>query len=203
MIEESNGVSESLRIRDVRGAIVSAAAELFAQRGYNATSVREVVEAAGCKKPTLYYYFDNKAHLYLEVVRERCAAINAIIAEALGVDGSVRARLRRALTAYLLYVQANPTTLRLLMTAERHPEEGQPFFDFDALRQEHIDNARSMLVAGVESGELRDDLDLEEAILALFGMIDQRLILFLHGRPIPEHFPEQILDLFFYGVRAR
>ena len=39
------------------------AAKLFAERGYDATSVREIVEAAGVAKPTLYYYFRSKEGL--------------------------------------------------------------------------------------------------------------------------------------------
>ena len=40
--------------------IARAAARLFAERGYDATSVREIVEAAGVAKPTMYYYFRSK-----------------------------------------------------------------------------------------------------------------------------------------------
>ena len=43
--------------------IARAAARLFAERGYDATSVREIVEAAGVAKPTLYYYFGSKEGL--------------------------------------------------------------------------------------------------------------------------------------------
>jgi AcrR family transcriptional regulator len=43
--------------------IARAAARLFAERGYDATSVREIVEAAGVAKPTLYYYFRSKEGL--------------------------------------------------------------------------------------------------------------------------------------------
>ena len=39
------------------------AARLFAERGYEATSVREIVEAAGVAKPTLYYHFQSKEGL--------------------------------------------------------------------------------------------------------------------------------------------
>jgi AcrR family transcriptional regulator len=39
------------------------AAKLFAERGYEATSVREIVEAAGVAKPTLYYHFQSKEGL--------------------------------------------------------------------------------------------------------------------------------------------
>jgi AcrR family transcriptional regulator len=43
--------------------IARTAARLFAERGYDATSVREIVEAAGVAKPTLYYYFRSKEGL--------------------------------------------------------------------------------------------------------------------------------------------
>src|ERR1700722_19587509 len=43
--------------------IARAAARLFAERGYDATSVREIVEAAGVAKPTLYYHFQSKEGL--------------------------------------------------------------------------------------------------------------------------------------------
>src|SRR5262249_23178985 len=43
--------------------IARMAARVFAQNGYDATSVREIVEAAGVAKPTLYYYFRSKEGL--------------------------------------------------------------------------------------------------------------------------------------------
>lgn len=197
-----NEASVSAVPRDVRASILRAAATLFAERGYNATSVREVVEAAGCRKPTLYYYFDNKEKLYLEVIRSCCDCIIAVIEAALLPPGTVRERFGRALTAYLDHVHSNVIVLRLLMAAERHPDQGQPLFDFDALRKRYVKITRAILEAGVESQELRADLDVEEAVLSLFGMVDHRLVLFLHGRPIPEDYPDRVLELFFNGVGA-
>ena len=43
--------------------IARVAARLFASRGFDATSVREIVEGAGVAKPTLYYYFQSKEGL--------------------------------------------------------------------------------------------------------------------------------------------
>ncbi|WP_233578745.1 TetR/AcrR family transcriptional regulator [Tautonia sociabilis] len=48
---------------DAAREILRVAARLFAARGYDATSVREIVEAAGVTKPTLYYHFGNKEGL--------------------------------------------------------------------------------------------------------------------------------------------
>ena len=48
---------------EVARHIARVAARLFAERGYDATSVREIVEAAGVAKPTLYYHFQSKEGL--------------------------------------------------------------------------------------------------------------------------------------------
>jgi AcrR family transcriptional regulator len=44
------------------------ARQLFAERGFHATSMDEVAEAAGVTKPVLYQHFDSKRRLYLELL---------------------------------------------------------------------------------------------------------------------------------------
>jgi AcrR family transcriptional regulator len=51
------------------------AARLFANHGYEATSVRMIVEAAGVTKPTLYYYFGSKEGLAQALLRAPMAAL--------------------------------------------------------------------------------------------------------------------------------
>ena len=52
---------------DVRAAIVAAAVDLFHVKGYQATSVREIVDAAGYTKGALYHYFNSKEEILLEI----------------------------------------------------------------------------------------------------------------------------------------
>lgn len=54
----------------VRAGIMAAALELFAERGYDATSVTEVVERAGVTKGALYHYFSAKEDLLYEIYRD-------------------------------------------------------------------------------------------------------------------------------------
>ncbi|BCJ75939.1 TetR family transcriptional regulator [Catellatospora sp. IY07-71] len=51
-----------------REEILDAAAELFAQRGYAATSTRLIAEAVGIRQASLYYHFDSKEHLLAELL---------------------------------------------------------------------------------------------------------------------------------------
>ena len=52
----------------VRERLLREALRLFTERGYAATTVREIVAAAGVTKPVLYYYFGSKEGLYLEIM---------------------------------------------------------------------------------------------------------------------------------------
>ncbi|MBK8207113.1 MAG: TetR/AcrR family transcriptional regulator [Planctomycetes bacterium] len=69
-----------------RSTILRQAAKLFAQRGYDAVSVREIVEAAGCTKPSLYYHFGSKEGLAQALIGEftkaAVAARNQVFEEA-------------------------------------------------------------------------------------------------------------------------
>ncbi|WP_136798986.1 MULTISPECIES: TetR/AcrR family transcriptional regulator [Desulfosediminicola] len=52
-----------------RATLIKAAGKLFAEKGYEATTMDEIAAAANCAKGTLYHYFSNKAEL-LQVLRE-------------------------------------------------------------------------------------------------------------------------------------
>ena len=62
-----------------RQRLLNSAAELFNSKGYAATTVREIVKAAGVTKPVLYYYFRNKEGIFLELMRATYLKFNALI----------------------------------------------------------------------------------------------------------------------------
>ena len=61
------GVSEGSPVRD---RLARTALRLFAERGYNGVSNREIVEACGLTKGAIYWYFESKEHLFRTVVGE-------------------------------------------------------------------------------------------------------------------------------------
>ena len=61
--------------RDIpRERLLDEAEALFAEKGYTAVSVREIIAAADCNVASIHYYFGNKQNLYLEVFREEIAS---------------------------------------------------------------------------------------------------------------------------------
>ncbi|MEE9312364.1 MAG: TetR/AcrR family transcriptional regulator [Planctomycetota bacterium] len=84
---------ETVQELDTKQRILLEGSRLFAERGYDAVSVREIVEAAGVKKPTLYYYFENKEGLAAEIFKKFFEEQVRIREEALELDGDVRQTL--------------------------------------------------------------------------------------------------------------
>jgi AcrR family transcriptional regulator len=71
MNKSANGKAtpnESADMGAVARHVARVAAKLFAERGFESTSVREIVEAAGIAKPTLYYHFQSKEGLAAAIV---------------------------------------------------------------------------------------------------------------------------------------
>jgi AcrR family transcriptional regulator len=201
--QDSEGAPPVSSKRDTRAAVLAVASELFAERGYAAATVREVVARAGCTKPTLYYYFASKEELFLEVLREATGTFTRMVEAELARPGTVRERFCAALSASVEFLMRHPTTHSLLMTAEKYPDHDQPDFDFESVRREHLETCAALLREGRASGEVRSDLDVDEAALAIFGMVDHRLALAMQGRPLPARYVDMVIDLFFLGAQTR
>lgn len=184
---------------DLRERILEHATQLFAERGYVGTTVRAVVEAAGCTKPALYYYFANKEALFLEALRNATEQMDAHIEETARVGGTIREQLAQGIRTFFDALEQRHMSMRLLMRAELQPEDDQPEFDFVSVRSRNLKQIEELLAAGVPS-EIRADVDLEDAARAIAGMVDQRLRSWLVGEKVPKDTPERVLRIFFDGV---
>ncbi|HEY7681128.1 MAG TPA: TetR/AcrR family transcriptional regulator [Gemmatimonadales bacterium] len=101
-----------------REAILDAAEHLFAQRGYEATSLTDVGAAAGVSRGTPGYFFGSKEQLYRDVL-ERClervrAAVRSGRERALASEESPEVVLAGAVGEYFDFILANPDFVRLL-----------------------------------------------------------------------------------------
>lgn len=67
-----------------RERLLEVAEALFAEQGYLATSVREIVQGAGVQPPALYYHFENKEALLVELLTQRFDAYEQSLRERLG-----------------------------------------------------------------------------------------------------------------------
>jgi AcrR family transcriptional regulator len=112
--------------RLVRGAAtraraLEAAAELFSARGYSATSIAAIAEAAGIRSASLYHAFGSKARLLSAVVENESDAFHAHL-DAMGDDGT----LDEAIQNLSILIESQPRFVRLLLVLVLERREDDP-----------------------------------------------------------------------------
>src|SRR3954464_13244035 len=112
---ESNSTNkQEQRSRATREKLLTAARELFAERGYAAVGTEEIVRAAGVTRGALYHQFRDKAALFEAVVEAvEAETTDAIAARAAGAEDPLQA-LRLGSRAFLA-ICADPHVERILL----------------------------------------------------------------------------------------
>lgn len=102
-----------------REKIPVVALRLFAEKGYEATSMRAIAEQLGITKPALYYHFESKEAIVRELLRDLQAEVAALVewTEGKRVTTSLR---REVLTRWSDIMQSHGLSLFRFMTANRH-----------------------------------------------------------------------------------
>jgi AcrR family transcriptional regulator len=145
-------------------ALLNAAFQVFATRGYRATRLEEVAEEAGLTKGAIYYHFDGKEDLLRQAVQRRHARVFTEIEqelETLQAPASVKIRhVLRRLWQHLME-PAWGYAVRLMF--------GEVGLAYPALFRMWVEEGpiqgwstvRNLVQSGVESGEFRPDVDSE------------------------------------------
>jgi TetR/AcrR family transcriptional repressor of nem operon len=172
------GEPTTRRGRASRERIVERAAELFAARGIAATSVDEVLAAAGAGKGQFYHYFRGRDELAAAAVGYRCAQVVAELTQALGGVSSL-AELERALDGFaagfeLAGLPGCPIGTLSTEVAGRNEEAGaQAAAGFDAWERLLADALERMR----QRGELRADAQPAVLATALLASIEGGMVL--------------------------
>jgi TetR/AcrR family transcriptional repressor of nem operon len=172
------GEPKTGRGRASRERIVERAADLFAERGIAATSVDEVLAAAGAGKGQFYHYFRSRDELAAAAVGHRCAQVVAGLSQALGGVSSL-AGLEQALAGFAagfeeMGMPGCPIGTLAAEVASRNEEARvQAAAGFDAWER---------LLAGVlermrQYGELRADAEPAVLATALLASIEGGMVL--------------------------
>jgi AcrR family transcriptional regulator len=77
---------------DTRRRILDVAARLFAEQGFDGTSVRDIATELGIANPSIYYHFKSKADLLTELLAEPLKCVENAVLEAEQLTGEVRSR---------------------------------------------------------------------------------------------------------------
>lgn len=153
---------------EARERILDAAARLFAQKGFAATTVRDIAAAAGINLAMIHYYFGNKDGLYRAIFEEKIQAKQRLLEEMALGEGTCRERLERFIRAHAKFLCEHAHFARLIQheflaegTILREVFRPQVGRNYAALR--------GILEEGVKNGEFRP-IDLDLGPISVVGM---------------------------------
>ncbi|UWR39501.1 TetR/AcrR family transcriptional regulator [Sulfitobacter sp. W074] len=135
--------------------IIEAAAQLFAERGYDGTSMRDIALAAGISKSLLYHHFADKYEIFSKASASDGAGLNEQVREALVDATCARDKLQIFMTITARYFEENRMSWMASSQEFWSAGENHVSLKMRVRRDSFEKMLRSILDEGVSSGEFR------------------------------------------------
>jgi TetR/AcrR family fatty acid metabolism transcriptional regulator len=186
---------------DKRDAILKAATQVFARRGYFNAQVADVARAAGVAAGTVYLYFRNKDDLLVSIFER---TMKAALAEGQAVIAEVKKpadRLRRIARMHLERLGRDRDLAIVFQVELRQTTKFMERFSSTYLR-DYLGIIRDTIAAGQASGAFRKSVKPTTAAKVLFGALDEMAtnwILSQRSYSLAAQ-ADEVVDLFLSGV---
>ncbi len=156
------------RHESAKDAIRHFATDLFAQKGYAATSTREICERAGITKPVLYYHFGSKEQLFRELILDACNESRKQLLLASQRGKTAQHKLIEVIAADFALTRRNPGLSRMFLRMIFAPEKSSPGFDYVEMGYDWLRLLEGIVAEGVHRRQFRGRT--REIAEALMGM---------------------------------
>ena len=181
------------RAEETRRRILEAALELFRERGFDATSTRQIARRAGVANGAAYYYFRSKEEMVLAFYLDTQRQMDSLIRAPFAQTRDLKARLAALIELKLKELFPYRTLLTVLFRTAADPTSPiSPFGDETrAIRDQSIRIFREAL----EGSDLRVPSDLLPHLPRLLWLYHMGLILFwIHDRSPRQQRTERLMD---------
>lgn len=197
--ERQRKLSSGDRAADARWQqILSGAAEVFRTKGYAESSLRDVAEAVGIDRASLYYYVGSKEEILVELVRGPLTDIEKRINTIVKSGASPEDMLRDAIVSHLdSYEQGWPESFVFL--GQNLDRIGDAADDFTKLAKRYHASLLRIIGEGQQAGTFRSDIDARIAMYGIIGMCNWVHRWYRPGgsrtlREVGEDFASMLLD---------
>jgi AcrR family transcriptional regulator len=184
--------------RETRQRLMDAALRLFCERGYDASTVREITEAADVAKSTFFNYFEKKEAILPALAEQQLLKIEEALSLEHEAPASPVARIKLALCMVAEDPLTDPLLVRRLFTAlmqRRQQQDVHPGRALTYLLSKQVHQAQ-------EVGEVRADLDPSYVGNMICAIFFQQMMVWYCGRrsiPLPVLL-SRMIDLLLDGL---
>lgn len=187
----------------VQRRIIDAAVDLFSRKGFDGTSVQEVVDAARVTKGAMYHYFRSKDDLlfeiYHELITEQLAGLERIRATHALAPDTLHAVIVDLVVSTAARIQAAAVFAR-----EAHKLAGEPMAALRAQRRAYHEGVRDLVAQGQRDGAFAVTASAETVTLVVFGIVNQLSQWYRPDGPTsPRQLADEVAGFVLAGLGAR
>lgn len=196
-----------VKSEDTKYAILKSAEKLFAEQGFNKTTVREIAGDSHVNVAMVYYYFQNKDGLHQEILEESLQALHLLLRDCVSQEKDPEKNIYCIIQVYINFFYQNKNLhriiLREIVSRSKHIE-----MMVKKYVSKNFNLIRGIIQEGVDKGLFRKQ-DTTLATFSLVGMIlnyftseqvISKLISVDKGE-ITQYLPDHIFNLFMNGVK--
>ncbi|MFI9025042.1 TetR/AcrR family transcriptional regulator [Streptomyces sp. NPDC053560] len=187
--------------KPVAQRLLATATRLFAEQGYDRTSVQEIVEAAGVTKGALYHYFGSKDDLLHEVYGRVLRLQQERLDHFANADAPVEQRLREAAADVVVTTIENLDDTKIFFRSmhQLSPEKDK---QVRAERRRYHERFRALIEEGQEAGVFTADVPADLIVDYHFGSVHHLGTWYREGGPLtPSQVADHLADLLLRALR--
>lgn len=192
-------------VTDRREQILQAAAQLFAQQGYHATTVSDIARAAQVAQGTVYLYFESKKAVFEALVDQTLGLFNSILSWGTShISAPDVAERLPGIYRHVLGILAENKTLVRLMLTEVRGADPQIEAKLQAFYEDVVSKTAEQLRLGSERGIFRPNVNPMLAAHSLIAVMERlAAIIISQEKPDLDSMANEIARMQLYGLLAK
>jgi AcrR family transcriptional regulator len=172
--------------------VISAAAKLFQEKGYEATSIQDIADELGILKGSLYYYIDTKEDLLFAIIQEVHETALEGLEASRATEGNALVKIRAFVFNQVMHIASHVERAGVFFQDFRSlsPERRELIIEERDVYEQFL---RDLIDQGQQEGVICTDLDPKFAALAILGTFNW---MYQWYRPSGERTPDEIAAIF-------
>lgn len=188
--------------RSRKEQVIRAASVLFKEKGYAATSMRDLAQALGIEAASLYSHIKSKEEILQALCFEMARRFRKSLEKVETADISYSEKLRRGILGHVQVMAEELTASAVFMNEHRHLS--QPYLrDFLLMRINYINRFKKIIESGITAGEFMK-VDTKLAVMTLFSSLNWMPHWYdPSGMINPDQLGNQLADMLIDGLKTK
>jgi TetR/AcrR family transcriptional regulator, cholesterol catabolism regulator len=181
--------------------VIRSAAQLFREKGYAASSMRDLAQKLGIEAASLYSHIKSKEEILQSLCFDMATEFRKSLQEVESKKVSASEKLKLGIIGHIQVMAKDLVASAVFMNEHRHLS--QPYLrDFLLLRINYINRFKDIIEEGINKGEFKENIDKKLAVMTLFSSLNWMPMWYdPQSNMMPEDIGQQLADMLVTGLK--